>query len=409
MIYTNIKMALKSIRSARTRSFLTMLGIIIGVMSVVVTVSLGEGVKNQVVKQINQLGSDTIIIRPGKIIEQDANGTITKLNINASIGASTLTEEDIKSIKSITNVKAVAPSFLITSTVSTPEKPEYQDALVIATNDEMPEILNQEIEYGDFFDDDDTNKRSAVIGSTIANEVFNQRDPIGRVMVIRGEEFTVRGVYKQFPTNPINFGQNYNDTIFIPFSAGKSLIGGASEIRELNIKLVDPSISESTKKQINTAVLANHSGQNDFTILNQSEFLDATNQVFTILTTLVAAVAGISLLVGGIGIMNIMLVSVSERTKEIGVRKAIGASNKQILTQFLVEAIVLSAVGGFFGVLLSMIAAYFIKISTSITPSISITTIVFAVGIATIVGVVFGMAPAIKAARKDPISALRHE
>lgn len=409
MIYTNVKMALGSIRSSKIRSLLTMLGIVIGVMSVVVTVSLGEGVKNQVIKQVNQLGSDVIVIRPGKVIERNKDGRITKFNLVASFGASTLTEQDITQIRQINGIDAVAPASLITASVTTPEIQDYAGALVIATTSDMSEVLNQKVEFGDFFTNDSSKKLEAVIGSNVAANVYGQRDPIGRVMTLRGEEFIVRGIYAPFPNNPLNVGQNYNDAIFIPFETGKRITNGTTEIREVNIKAKDPAQADEIVQKVSTLLKANHGGQEDFTILKQSEYISATDQVFGILTTFVAAIAGISLLVGGIGIMNIMLVSVSERTKEIGVRKAIGATNRQILGQFLVEAVVLSVVGGLIGVLLSAIAAYTIKLTTDLTPSLSLKTILFATTIATAVGVVFGMAPAIKAARKDPIQALRHE
>lgn len=408
MIYTNVKMALGSIGRAKVRSSLTMLGIIIGVMSVVLTVAIGEGVKNQVLKQVNQLGSDIIVVRPGKTIERDASGNITKFNVVAGFGASTITEKDVQDIGALAGIEAIAPSSLITAAITTPETDSYAGALIVATTSDMGEILNQKIEPGDFFTDDTSKKNEAVIGINVANNVFGQRDPIGRVMTIRGQDFIVRGIFAPFPSNPLNVGQNYNDAVFIPFETGKK-VSGTVEIRELNIKVADPNQASEYVKKINDLLLKNHKGQEDYTILKQSEFIKAADQVFTVLTSFVAAIAGISLLVGGIGIMNIMLVSVSERTKEIGVRKAIGATNKQILSQFLIEAMVLSAVGGIIGVMLSAIAAYVIKMTTSLTPSLSLQTILIATSVATIVGVVFGMAPAIKAARKDPIQALRHE
>lgn len=409
MIYPNIKMALASISSSKVRSSLTMLGIVIGVMSVVITVSLGEGLKNEVVKQVGQLGGDIIVVRPGKTIERDSSGKITKFNVLASFGASTITEKDVDDVRKINGVSAVAPASLITAAITTPEIEDFSGALVIATSSEMDTILKHKMAFGDFFTDNSSKKLEAIIGTNVAANVFKQRDPLGRVMTIRGQDFIVRGVYSPFPDNPINVGQNYNDAVFIPFETGKRITGGTTEIRELSIKTKDVAKLDEQIKAINQKLKANHAGQEDFTILKQSEFVDATGQVFGILTAFVSAIAGISLLVGGIGIMNIMLVSVSERTKEIGVRKAIGATNKQILGQFLVEALVLSFTGGIIGVAFSAVAVYAIKASTELNPSLSLRTILFAVGVASFVGVFFGMAPAIKAARKDPIQALRHE
>jgi putative ABC transport system permease protein len=228
-------------------------------------------------------------------------------------------------------------------------------------------------------------------------------------MTIRGQDIIVRGIFAPFPNVPLNIGQNYNDAIFMPFETGKRITNSTAEIRELSIKVSNPKNANELTTKINQELLKAHNGQQDFTILKQSEFVAATDQVFSVLTTFVAAIAGISLLVGGIGIMNIMLVSVSERTKEIGVRKAIGATNKQILGQFLIEAMVLSVMGGLIGVFLSAITVYAIKLTTDLSPSLSFKTIMLATSVAAIVGVVFGMAPAIKASRKDPIQALRHE
>jgi putative ABC transport system permease protein len=232
---------------------------------------------------------------------------------------------------------------------------------------------------------------------------------VGRVFSVRGQEFTVRGIIAPAQSELFDIGTNINNAVYIPFGTAKSLLGVAPQINEITLKIDDIQNSQTITDAVTKTLLNNRGGQEDFTILRQEEYLSIANQVFTILTTFVAAIAGISLLVGGIGIMNIMLVSVSERTREIGVRKALGATNQQILSQFLVEATVISMLGGVVGVLLSLLAGFLIRISTSIQPSISVITIIVAVGVATIVGIIFGMAPAIQASRKDPIEALRHE
>lgn len=407
MILINVRMALSSIRSAKVRSFLTMLGVIIGVMSVVMIVSIGEGVKNQVLGQITKLGTNVITVTPGK--PNKRAGSLQGIRINTPMGTSTLVESDIEAISKIPGVVAVSPNAMITSEVSSVENTDYDGGIVYATTLETKNVLNQSIEFGEFFASSDTNKDVAVIGSSVASDLYHQRDPIGRVITIKGREFIVRGVLSTATENPLNIGASLNNAIYIPFDAGKRLSNNTLQISEFNIKVSETSNLNNIGNQVRDALYNNHNNQEDFTLTKQTHYINLANQLFTILTTLVAAVAGISLIVGGIGIMNIMLVSVSERTREIGVRKAIGATNHQILSQFLVEAIVISLLGGIIGVLLSMAAAFVIRITTSVHPSISLKTVLVAIAVSTVVGVVFGMMPAIRAARKDPIEALRHQ
>lgn len=406
MILTNVKMAFSSIRTAKIRSFLTMLGVIIGVTSVVMTVSIGEGVKNQVIGQINGLGNNIITIRPGKAPSDNA-GRLSGVSLNGSTGTSTLTESDISAIKALPGVVAVSPNANIMAAVSSADVPDYAGAIVVATTTETQEVLNQTVEFGEFFSEKDSAKDVVVIGSNVAADLYGQRDPIGRVIIIKGQEYIIRGVLTPAPENPLNIGPSFNNIIYLPLESGKHLVGSGIQVSEINIKVAEGQRLNDISKAIGSTILKNHNNQEDFTVVEQTEYLSLANQIFNLLTTFVAAVAGISLLVGGIGIMNIMLVSVSERTREIGVRKAIGATNQQILSQFLVEATVISVFGGVIGVLLSLFASFLIRINTTVHPSISIETIVIATGISTMVGIVFGMAPAIQAARKDPIEALR--
>lgn len=407
MLRSNIKMALASLGAAKVRSFLTAFGVVIGVSSVLIAVSVGQGVKNQVLEQINQLGTDVITVIPGKSFVTDEQGTITGFNATAFQGVSTLTDVDIESIKNITGVEVVSPSIMISGVISTPETPNYAQASIMAATPEIRQILAKKLATGEFYTEKENGKKVIVIGNTVANDVFGTPDPIGRVATIRGEEFIVRGVLERVPESPLNVGFNYNYAIYMPLETGKKLVSNASQINQINIKLTESADTVQVSNDIKKVVLTNHNNQEDFTVIQQEDFMQATDQIFELLTGFVAAIAGISLFVGGVGIMNIMLVSVSERTREIGIRKAVGATNRQIIGQFMVEAIVLSVLGGIFGIILSFIAAYFIRLYTPIEPALSLPVIGLAFGVSVVVGVVFGIAPAIKAASKDPIQALR--
>lgn len=407
MFNTNLKMAVSSLKNAKIRSLLTMLGVAIGVSSVLVAVSVGLGVKNQVLKQVTQLGDDIITIIPGKTFTDDESGEIVGFNSSASQGASTLTEKDVASLKAIDGVGSVIPNSYITGSISSPEVSNYTRATIIGTTPQLKDMYVDKLEYGEFFNDKDVQKNVVVIGSNVANDVFNQRDPIGRIMTIRGTDYIVRGVLSAGPESPITFGFSYNNAVYMPQESANRLIGARGQINQIVVVAESPTQAQRIADESKAILLTNHANQEDFTVIQQRDFIKATDELFALLTSFVAAIAGISLFVGGVGIMNIMLVSVSERTREIGIRKAVGATNRQVVSQFLIEAILLSLIGGIIGILLSLAGAYFIKLYTPIVPVISIQAIAIAFGVSFVVGVIFGIAPAIKAASKDPIQALR--
>ncbi len=406
LVSDNYRMAMSSIRSARIRSFLTMLGIIIGVVSVVTTVSLGEGVKNQVSGQINQLGSDLIMVQPGNLVTRDESGKITSVNVFSTLGRGTLSEDDLNSVKSADHIREVAPLNLVTGSPSIDDK-EYSNATVIATTDNLPRMINQKLEYGSFFDDDSFNQNTAVIGKKVAVNFFHENVPIGKTMMIRGHEFAVAGVFETFRTNPIDPTIDMNSAVFIPYKTGKKIAGGSTHIFQIFARTDQAANASDSANSITERLRANHGGDYDFTVLKQEDTLAIAKSVVGLITSLVAGIAAISLLIGGIGIMNIMLVSVSERTREIGIRKAIGATNKQIMSQFLIEAIVLSVWGAGVGLFISLLVNIGLRISTNLQPVIVWQVVVVATFVAVVVGVVFGIAPAIKAALKDPIESLR--
>lgn len=407
MIGAHTRMALASIGSARWRSFLTMLGVIIGVVSVVTIVSLGEGVKQQLSNQVKHGGQDLITIRGGHLGSRDRNGKIKNINLLNLFAGINLTDNDVQTTQKIAGLKMVAPFAIVTGTPKSDEGMTYESATVVATNDKAAEALNQQVLYGGFFAPDDNNKPVAVIGKRVAEQLFRANAPVGRMLELRGQKYIVQGVFQEFDPNPLSPGLDYNQAIFIPYDYIKKTGVVTLSPYQILIRPGDGQTIESTTQALTTELKQAHDGQVDFTVLRPADTSAAADSVLNLMTRLVTAIAAISLFVGGIGIMNIMLVAVSERTHEIGIRKSIGATNRQILGQFLTEAVVLSTTGGLIGVLLSLVANYFLRLFTNLQPVITFPIMGIAVMVAIGVGVFFGITPAIKAAKKDPIEALR--
>ncbi len=406
MLGDYIRMALNSISTARWRSFLTMLGVVIGVVSVVTIVSLGEGVKNQVKKQINQAGSDLITVRPGNIVKRGADGSITSVRLINLLAGSSLSDTDILTVQKTPGVQSIVPFGHLDGLVQIDDQPS-ESITLIGVGYQAPDVLSQKLLYGSFFTDSEKNSAVAVISRQLAVKLFGENVPLGRSFKVRGQTVVVQGIFDQFANNPLTPGIDYNSAIFLPFDFAEQLSGHSLQVYQILLRPASGHTLTSTVEQLNSRLSAAHGGQTDFAVLQAADNLAIANTVLPLLTGLVAAVAAISLIVGGIGIMNIMLVSVSERTHEIGIRKSVGATKRQILGQFLVEAMVLSTVGGIIGVLCSLLANYFIRLWTNLEPAINLPIMLAAVAGALVVGMFFGMTPALRAAHKDPIEALR--
>jgi putative ABC transport system permease protein len=403
----NLKMAFSSLRQSRWRTIFTMLGIIIGISSVVTVVSLGEGLKHQISGQINQLGSNVLTIRPGRLLS--SQGGLSSLNLYAFLAPSTLSGKDVKSIDNLPIVAGVAPVEFVTN-VASGDKGELDNIFVAGTTPNLADILHQKVAYGSFLASDESDQNFAVVGSDIALRLFGLLNPVGSTVHIDGQDFIIRGVLAPSSGGLLSVGQaDYNSSIFISTGGAESLTAGHTNILQILIQTKSDSNIDSSLNQIKNTIAANHGGTNDFTVLKQSELLGVNDQVVSTATGFISEIAAISLLVGGIGIMNIMLVSVSERTREIGIRKAIGATNRQILNQFLIEGLVLTIGGGIIGIITSIVINLMLRLYTSWRPVISIPILILAVGVSIAAGIVFSIAPALKAARKDPITALRGE
>ncbi len=404
----NFKLAYKTLRASRWQSMMTMFGIVVGIVSVITTISLGEGVKRQVLGEVNRVGGDLITVRAGKGITRDENGSITKVNPEFlyGFGSGSLNENDVAVVQGVRELADSSPVRVYSGSLKNGDK-EYNDGIVLGTSSTMPKLLQQKVEFGAYFNGGEENRQVAVIGKRIAERIFEENVPIGQSITIRGEDFIVRGVFEEFTTSVIGQGIDLNNAVFVPKESLKELAGEAAPVVRVLAKPKDPAKVRDAASSIDSALKKAHNGQNDFSVIRQDENLEVTSGVLNILTGFVAAIAAISLLVGGIGIMNIMLVSVSERTHEIGIRKAVGATNSQIRKQFLSEAVLLSVLGGILGVGLSFLVNFIIRVTTNLHPFITWPVVAIAAGVAIAVGIVFGTIPAIKAARKDPIDALR--
>ncbi len=405
----NLKAALRAVTSAKWRSLMTMMGIIIGIVSVVTIVSIGEGVKQQVANQTNTAGKDVIMIRPGKLVNRDKHGRIDGVNFLPGYGATgSLSYEDVSLIQSVPNVKRAVPLSVVAGAPSSgPEK--FPEIAVIGTTPGLPGVLGQKVAYGDFFSADDSNQNGAIIGSAVARQIFGQDVPLGQSFELLGQTFVVRGVFDEFKVSPLSLETDFNKAVFIPFEISQELTNRRTAIYEILVKTGTDAPPDKTADLISAALAKAHGDQQDFTVLKTGETLNITSNILDLLTRLIGGIAAISLLVGGIGIMNVMLVSVTERMQEIGIRKAVGATSRQIMNQFLVESTVLSVIGGVIGVVISLLINVVLRIFTSLQPVVSWQVMLLAVGVSVAVGIIFGTVPAVKAARKDPIEALRNE
>jgi len=411
MIWQNIRLALKTIRSNKLRSTLTMLGIIIGVSSVTTVISLGNGFKQQIQGEITGLGANLVSVSPGNIFERDDDGNIAlnDSNFSSAFGVSTLTIKDLNTIKKDKGVAAATGVVPVSGIVEYKEKP-VKGAALVATDSDLPAVLGQELSRGGMFDGDE-DENIAVIGADLAKDLFGSRDAVTGIIYVRGEKFIVTGVIESNNEQAVSqlTGFDLGRTVYIPLARGATYNQGSTNLQEIDFTVTEDAEVDTVVERLEAKLTKNHGGQKDFSFIKQEDILSLTDTFTSIATQFVAAIAGISLLVGGIGIMNIMLVSVTERTREIGLRKAIGASRTHVLLQFLIESMLLSAIGGLLGVALAYAAVGAITIFTDFSGAFDIVTILVATGVSAIVGIVAGLWPAWQAARKDPIKSLRHE
>jgi len=390
----------------KTRSFLTMLGIIIGIASVIAMVSVGQGTQGSIESSIESAGSNLIIVYPGA---QRGVG----MQVSGGRGnAQTLTMDDADAIETqVDSVAGVAP--VVTRRYQVVAVGTNTNTQVIGTVPEYSDVRSTQIETGNFITEQslESASRIAVLGATTKEDLFGTDvDPIGEKIRINQIEFKIVGVMEAKGGSGMS---STDDAIYIPLTTAQRYLSGDTYVSTIYISSVDQNSMQSVQDQTTSLLLERHNitdaASADFSVSNQNDIVETASTITDTFTVLLACIAGISLVVGGIGIMNMMLTTVTERTREIGLRKAIGAKRKDIVFQFLFESIALTFFGGIAGVALGWIASLLIATFAGISTEITVSSVALSVGVSTIIGVAFGYYPAYRAARLNPIEALRYE
>lgn len=389
--FQTYKMAIKSILSGKIRSFLTMLGVIIGVASVITAVSFAQGSTKSVTDSISSMGTNLIQV------------SITGRNSNRNITYNDLLNFQDENGGEIT---AIAPQ--ITGNVTVKAANKTRSTSLIGTSPEYETIKSVHVQSGRYILplDVDYRKKIALVGTAVANDIFQGHNPVGSDIKINGEIFKVVGVLEEKANSA---DQSGDDVVIIPINTAQRLMKSAV-IRNFAIQASTSDVIDDVMAKLTTLLTGVYKDTRTFRVFNQAEMLSTLSSVTGTMTAVLAGIAAISLIVGGIGIMNIMLVSVTERTREIGIRKAIGARKKDILFQFLIEALMVTGIGGIIGVLIALAIIKFLIGGLKLVPEVySIPWIMLSFGISLVVGVIFGIFPAYKAAGLKPIDALRYE
>jgi len=399
------KTALKSILKNKGRTILTSLGIIIGVTSVIMLMSIGQGLQSYITEQFEKLGSNMIIILPGNMISEEGQFQNDDRQMLSEDKAD-LDLRDVRNIKKIDGIKTVAPMTVLTDTVSYGQ--ESITVSIFGCTYQYGEITNVTPEegFGRFFTslEDEKNTKVAVIGHQTAEDLFGNLNPLNKTFNIGNKKFKVIGISPEMGGGG-GMGPDLDNQVYIPLEIGLDL-ADTDTISSIYAKAKSKEEIPAIKKEIKNLLLEKYD-EGSFSVTDQSQVLESINSILGVLTAGLSGIAAISLVVGGIGIMNIMLVTVSERTKEIGLRKALGATPKNIMIQFLLESVILSLIGGGIGIALGALGTF--AISQFFPAKITLTSILISSSVAATVGIIFGVTPARKAAKLEPIDALRYE
>lgn len=396
-----LKSSFKSILKNKSRTILTSLGIIIGVTSVILLTSIGNGLKSYINDQFEQLGSNLVFVVPGKVFN-DQDGF--EQGASSRYVTTSFTNKDVRDLKRGIKDTLILP-LNITQVEIKHNGITKKNMTMVGSLAEYSTTVNSIPKIGRWFTNEENDKRSDVVilGYQISQDLFGTLDPIGKKVIINAKSYTVIGVLDKKGSS---FGGPDEDNfINAPFKTVASIVGN-DNIQEMAIKLKNKDDIEYVKKESKKILLKRYN-EDAFSVFDSSQLLSSINSIISILTIALSGIAAISLVVGGIGIMNIMLVSVTERTREIGLRKAIGAYPRAILIQFLIEAVILSCLGGLIGILLGFLGT--LAINPFFPAKLTLSSVLLAFGVSSIVGIIFGVTPARKASKLSPIEALRYE
>jgi len=388
------------------RSGLTILGIVIGIASVIAMIAIGQGAQSSIESNIQSIGSNLILVMPG--FQRGVGAQVS----SGRGSAQTLTRADADAIKKeVSLIKNIAPE--ISRRYQITAKGKNTNTQVVGTVPEYSAVRNIQVETGNFLTDSqiNSNAKVAVLGPTTKEDLFGADvNPIAQIIRINKIEFKIIGITKSKGGSGFS---NQDDMIFVPLATAQRFLAGDNYVTTISVEAQDQQSMAAIQQQITNLMLERHNISNpqmaDFNVLNQSDIVAAATSVTGIFTILLASIAGISLLVGGIGIMNMMLTNVTERTREIGLRKAIGGKRRDISLQFLTESVMLTFLGGVFGIIFGWLLAFGVKSFFGITTQISSSPIALAFGVSAGIGIIFGYYPARRAAKLNPIEALRYE
>lgn len=403
LLFSNhLSNAIESLRANRLRTFLTIVGVTIGVTSITAVLSLGNGATNFLRGQVAKVDESVALVRSNSSMSTPDSLLADTQALHAT---STLTEKDATELAQIPGTKVAPIAMLHTGLKASDGEVDGKNVALIGSNSQLIEVTDLEMNDGQFLEEAN-GLNGMIMGHQLSIDLFGTEHPVGRIVNVRDQTYTVIGTLK--PTNqPVNYmGIDFDRSAIIQLSSLKQFTQNVAQIQQIVINSDQTQPFDKIIGQADQVMKTNHHGEEDYVILTGEAITNPSSRLFSATTAIVAVITGISLLVGGIGIMNIMLVNVAERQREVGIRKAIGATNRHIINQFLIESAIIGLLGGIFGYLIGLSTAFLLSMYLPFAPTIEWQVAAISIGTAMLTGIIFGIYPAVRAARRDPIEAL---